>query len=482
MEVAVNTVYVSFNCMPDNESREKRLPIKRMAVLIFFGLLMGFSHNSSPAPFIASMIEYFNLDPVTDQYLINLSLSIMFATTIPAALIGTWFEQKIGTRRLFSLAMLFVSAGILIVFMSSAGYGVYLSGRLVYGFGFGLMLPTMGSAAMKWFRPGGRRIMTTLNGLLPLLGAVLSFTLFPMAGSAYGGGEGFSTGWIFGHGFSGFIAAAVLIVWIFSVRKGIDSIDIAAEEEKERSAGEAKGGRSGMAAKGAPEASGGNVLLWNMKTNQIRCLTVCFSCEFMMYMYIATILPVWLIHAAGMAETSATFWAAVAFPVFGVIGVFLGGVLTNWLGRRRPVIIVCQVLKLVGILTASLGSGLSPGFILFGMALFGLGNGGWMPVMYIVPTEIPGASASRVAAGYSFINVCGWLTGMIGPVVGGLIATALIISSGIADESAGLAFGYKWSNLILGLFHIIAIIAAFKLKETGPKGGEAAHERMIDIA
>ncbi|MGI5892378.1 MAG: MFS transporter [Bacillota bacterium] len=451
----MNKTSSSFGKLLDEKLKDKRFPIAIITFLMILGVAMSFSHNSSPAPFIPSMIGYFNLDPVMDQSLINLSMSIMFISTIPATFIGTYWEQKLGTRRLFTLAMLFTCVGVLMVFLSSLGYGVFLTGRVIYGFGFGLALPFLGSAIMSWFRPRGRQIMTTLNGIFPLLGALLSYTFFPILGGAYGGAEGLSSGWIFGYGFSGFIVLAVIVIWIITVRKDVDKINIAAEEEKF------------LGIKQHQEKEKQNVVLWALKTNQIRCIIACFMCDFMMYMYIATVLPIWLINAGGMSEVMANTWTAIAFPVFGVIGVTLGGILTNVLGKRKPIVLFCQVLKLIGIIVATLGSDISTFYIIFGVALFGLGNGGWMSAMYIIPTEIPGTNASKVAASYSVFNSLGFVAGLIMPVVGGVIATNLIGSSGITNEAAQLAYGYKWSVLILGLFHIIAIISAIKLKETG---------------
>ncbi|MGI5891852.1 MAG: MFS transporter [Bacillota bacterium] len=439
-----------FDKLLDQKLKGKKFPISLMAALIVIGLLISYSHNSSPAPFMASIFEYFAMNPTTDQALANLSMSLFLLITIPATFIGTGLEQKIGTRNLFTIAMLLNTAGILIVFLSPAGYGMYLVGRAIYGFGFGLAIPALGSAIMRWYRPKSRRIMTTLNGMFPLFGALISFTLFPAIAQS-------ADNWIFGHGFSGFITLAVLIIWLVAVRKDVDNIDIATEEEKY------------LGIVQTEEKI--NVVKWALGTNQVRCILIAFICDFTMYMYIATVLPLWLMTAGGMDELTAGTWAAIAFPAFGVIGVILGGIIINVTGKRKPVIVVCQFLKLIGVLIACLGADVSVSAIIFGIALFGLGNGGWMPPMFLVPTEIPGTSASKVAASYSVFMSAGFAAGFIMPVVGGLIATSLIagvVANGVTDEVVQLAYGYKWSVLILGFSHILAIIAAFALKETGP--------------
>jgi MFS family permease len=434
----------------------KYLPAGLIAVLLLVGGTIGYAHNTTPAPFMPSIISFFGLDAVLDQSVINLSMSIIFATTVPGNYLGTWLEQKIGARHLFSLAMIIMAIGVLFVFVPSNKYGIFLAGRVIYGLGFGFSIPAFGSAFMKWFRPKGRQLMVTLNGLLPLLGALVSYAWLPIVGAAYGGEAGMEAGWNFGYGFTGFILVAVLAIWLIFMRKSADNIDIAAEEERFLGTTEADTGKKE------------NVFAWPFIRQETRFMLICFICDFMMYMYIATVLPLWLMSAGGMGEVQANFWAAIAFPLFGVVGVILGGVITNATGRRQPVIFWCQVIKLAGIVLACFTADFSAFGIIIGMALFGLGNGGWMSPFFLVPTEMKGTSASKVAASYATLMSCGYVAGLIMPVVGGLLATNLIEASTIVGENAQLAYGYKWSMLILGLFHIIAIIFAAKLNETGP--------------
>ena len=447
------TKNVTFDQVLDEKLKGKRFPIALMATLIIVGLLISYSHNSSPAPFIPYFFDFFQLDPIQDLGLINASMSVFLIITIPFTFIGTALEMKIGTRKLFTIAMLLNTIGILMVFASSGGsYGAYMAGRVIYGAGFGLAIPALGSAIMKWYRPKRRTFMTTLNGMFPLLGALIGYVVFPAVGQSV-------DNWIFGHGFSGFITLAVLIIWIIAVRKDVDTIDIASDEEEYFQV--------------VHPNEIGNPIKWAFGTNQIRCLIVAFFCDFMMYMYVATILPTWLMYSGGMDEMTATTWAAIAFPAFGVIGVIIGGVLTNVLGKRKPIILFCQCLKLVGILVAALTvDTLGATGIILGIALFGLGNGGWMSPMFVVPTETPGTSASKVGAAYSVFMSFGFAAGFIFPIIGGLLATSfansLTASTGITDTAILGAYGFKWSIFIFGLIHIIAIIAAIALKETGP--------------
>lgn len=94
-----------------------------------------------------------------------------------------------------------------------------------------------------------------------------------------------------------------------------------------------------------------------------------------------------------------------------------------------------------------------------------------MPPLFIIPTELKGTNASRTAAGFSMFNFFGWTAGCIFPAVGGAIATAVITGNAEImkqSQDVQLAYGYKWSMLVVGLIHIVAIIFALILRETGP--------------
>ncbi|MDR0519023.1 MAG: MFS transporter [Clostridiales Family XIII bacterium] len=461
MMETLNNSKPNLNLALDEYLKGRKLPAGLIAAMLLIGSLIGFAHNTSPAPFIPQMIDFFGLDSVRDQPLINASMSVIFASTVPASLFAAAIESRIGTRVLFTLAMLVTAIGVLMVFIPSDSYTLFLAGRIIYGVGFGFNIPALGSAFMKWFRPKGRQLMVTMNGVLPLLGALVSYAGLPIIGAAAGGDGGMSAGWQMGYGFTGFIVVVVFVVWFVGVRKNVDDINIAVEEERILGADSSEQG-----------ARNENPFKWAFKTNQIKCLLIAFICDFCMYMYIATIMPIWLINAGGMDEITANLWTAIAFPVFGVAGTIIGGVVMNVSGRRKPIIVLCQVIKLVGFIIACMGADSGSVWIIAGIALFGLGNGGWMPPLFLMPTEIRGSDSSKVATSYSILMSSGYIMGLISPILGGALSNGLIDASGITGETMQLAYGLKWSVFYLGLGHIVAIIASLKLKETGAKAGE----------
>jgi MFS family permease len=260
-------------------------------------------------------------------------------------------------------------------------------------------------------------------------------------------------GWQFGAAFSGYIFLVLLIIWIVAVRKDVDSINRAETEATVLDIKEAK------------ETS---IFGWLVKIREVRLIMITFACDFAMYAYLATILPYWLMSAGGLTEPEAGVWAAIAFPLFGVIGVALGGFATNLLGKRKPVIVACQIIKLVGLMMACLLVDQSFYFIIIGTILFGIGNGGWMPPMFIIPTELPGTNSARVGGGFSLFLSTGYVFGFIAPIIGGVLTTAFARSSGFVNEVDLINYGYKWSFFVLSLSHILAVVTSVMLKETGP--------------
>jgi MFS family permease len=436
----------------DEAVKGRRFPLALMTIILCIGACIAFAHNTTPAPFFDTLYQFYSMDPVRDQAAMNLSLSIVFPFFIAFSLFGTMLERKIGTRNMLTLFMLIVSIGVLLTFVSST-YVMYLVSRCIFGIGFGLHIPTFGSAIAKWYRPKAREFMTALYGVFPLLGALVCYATFPVVAEIAGS-------WQMGAAYTGIISLVAVIIWIAVVRKDVDDINLT----------ETQNIATGMIEEADVK---GSIFGWLLKQREMKSIMVTFACDFTVYAYIATILPLWLmVSGDGMSVVKANTWAAIAFPMFGVIGVIIGATTTTKLGLRKPVIVTCQVVKLLGCMIAALFCDQGVQFVIIGAALFGLGNGGWMSAMFLVPTELKGTNSSRVAGGWSIILSVGYVFGFIMPVIGGALATAFALKLEATGVNVGTnalqAYGFKWSFFILGLSHVIAIIAASTLRETGP--------------
>lgn len=411
-----------------------------MTILIVVGILFAYVNQFSPAPFIPSIAETFGIDVVTGQAQINFSISVMFICAVISAMIGGTVERKIGTRNLYVWTLGFMIAGMLLTTIAT-NFSIFFSGRVLYGLGFGLSIPFIGSAIMKWYDPKQREHMNTVNGMFPFVGTVISFGFLIYIAQWLGGS------WQYALGAISLPMIIVLILWPLMIDKsasGIVPADCEVEEEQEK---------------------GLYINLW--KRRSMKLLSTIFICDFTCYAYVGAILPMLLMNS-GMMEGQAGFWAAVAFPGFGIAGCLFGGIVNSTSGKRRPTMAVGQLLKFIGIVVVSFAGSMSVWWIVVGAALFGLGNSMWMPGFYMVAMELEDMTPTRVGAAFAMMTSAGFIAGTISPPLGGWISQLLIVASSITEQAAQLAYGMTWSLFIFGFLNLIGFVCVLMLKETGP--------------
>lgn len=411
----------------------KKLPLVTALAVVSIGI--AYILQMAPSPILGVLREGYHLGG--NDALLNLCVSIIHPMTICASLLGGRLEGRLGTRRLFTWALAFLAAGTLLNFAAGT-YLLFLAGRVLFSVGFGLAIPFIGSAIMNWYGEGGRARMNTLNGMFPFIGTVISFSIMLPLTRALGGS------WRVALGIWGVGLLALLALWTALVRER----DLPAPTL------------------GAPEERGVYGLL--LRHRDIRLLCWIFVLDFFCYSYIVVLLPTFLAEAGGMGENQAGVWAALAFPAVGLAGGALGGLLMSATGMRKPILAAGQVLKLLGILVLTLGIGLSVWLGIAGAAIFGLGNGMWMPVMYAMPMEMEEMTPSRVGAAFALISSCGFAAGFVSPVLGGWLTTALAAAAPAADPVAAHVFGLKWSLFAFGFTNLLSFLISLRLRDTAP--------------
>lgn len=407
-------------------------------LLIIIGLLISYLEQMAPAPLLGTLRDYFNIG--NNDALLNLSISIMYPPIIAASIVGGVIEQKVGTKNLFTLSMLFVAIGVLINYVS-VNYTIYLAGRLLYGIGFGLGIPFIGSAIMKWYTPKQREVMNTINGLFPFVGTVMSFGLLVPIYML------FNKSWKNAIGIWGFVIVIILVLWIivFYEKKTNTVKKKAVKEEYEKNM---------------------YINLWKRRNIKLLCIT--FVCDFFCYSYMSVILPTFISETGHMSEALAGFWSAIAFPAMGIIGAMIGGILIANTGKRKPTMALGQILEVIGISFAALGSSISIWCTIVGVSIFGLGNSIWMPGAYTVPMELEKMNSNRVGAAFALITSCGFVAGFVSPIFGGMLTNMFMSISNISNPIQSHAFGLKWSMFLFGFINLIGFISVTLMKETGP--------------
>lgn len=405
---------------------------RKMATGLIISIMLASSINQmSPSPILMYLGEEYGV--AGNDALMNLAISIIFPTLIIGCLLGGIIEKKVGTKALMTMTGFLASLGLLINFVSY-NYGIFLLGRAIYGLGFGLGIPFMGSSLMKWYSGRGREMMTTVNSLFPFAGTVLCYLFMARLYHL------FSDNVRLTFGIWGILLAALTICWILFIK-----------EPEETSGEESDGGDVDFA-----------IYAELMKNKTLRLLSITFVCDFACYSYMATVLPTYLMEVGNMKEAEAALWSAIAFPAAGIVGCFSAGIVNTVLGNKRFPLIAGQLLKLAGISTMTLMGGLGPVALVVGTVLFGLGNSFWMPSFYGIPTELPGMNGSLVAASFSLCNSCGFVMGFVVPVAGGLI-TGLF---------ANHALGLTTSLMVFNVLNIVGFIQALRVpKDYQERGG-----------
>ena len=405
------------------------------AVLIL-GILICYLHEMSPSALMGLLRAEFGLEG--NDMLMNLRVSIVFPMIILGSLWGSALERRLGTYHLFTLAMAFATVGLLGNLLAGS-YPVFLVLRAVYALGFGLSIPFIGSAIMKWYPPARRDAMTTVDGMFPFLSTLLSFAvLVPLSNLFHGS-------WRMALAVWGVITLILLVLWLTALKEPVHQ----------------PSPRSSEASPGT-----GSALSDLLRRRPIRMLSIIFVCDFFCYSYLATILPTFLYEISDLSESTANLLAAVAFPLLGLLGCLCGGALMARLPRRRPILAAGQLLKIAGMLLAVLAAGHSLPVTVAGVGLFGFGNGLWMPVMFRIPTELPGMDSGRVAAAFSMMMSIGYVSGFIAPLLGGALCDLLAVRSGLAGTAAHVA-GLKQSLLLFSVFNLAALLCALRTPETG---------------
>ncbi|MCO6451466.1 MAG: MFS transporter [Caldilineales bacterium] len=148
------------------------------------------------------------------------------------------------------------------------------------------------------------------------------------------------------------------------------------------------------------------------------------------------------------------------FSFFGIIGGIIGGVLTDRFGRRKPIIFG---------LVASAGSMLTLGFVdefwmLFPLAvIIGLLSDVAGPAHQAMIADI--LPEKQRAEGFGVMRVVGNLTWIIGPTIGGFVATRSYLALFIADAVISC---------------IVAVLFYFLISETKPEStAEEASESFL---
>ena len=404
---------------------------------IVLGILFSYVMQQAPSPVLLEIQDYYGI--VNNDTLLNLCVSIIYASIVMACLVGAKVEQKIGLKRLFIWTMALMIVGGAMSMLASA-YLVLVVGRFIWGFGFGLGIQFIGSAIMEYYSPVAREKMNTLNGMFPFIGTVICFLLMSPLSKAMGGFKPALAIWVIPM-------IIAMVIWIVTINDENMPHWVEKAESEE------------------PEFQGSVIKnLWSRKPIRLLCIT--FVCDFCCYSYVAVIVPTLFFEGTEMSMDTAGLMAAIAFPLFGLVGSGLGGIILNRTGLRKSTLVAGQIIKFVGLTLATLFIA-NPVCLVAGICLFGLGNGIWMPAFYCVPMDLENMTSNLAGAAFAYMSAFGMAAGFFAPTIGGAITDSLRASFGGNDPLAAHVHGLRWSLFIFGCMNLISTVCMLIYKETG---------------
>jgi cyanate permease len=342
---------------------------------------------------------------------------------------GSYFLDRFGPKKTLSIALCVMIAGTLLI-MISKSYAILFTGRLITGVGIGLSSVLPAAFYSMWFPSREKPFINSMHNAF-LAGAqtvayMVVIPIFIAVGS-----------WQMTLGSFGFLALAITALFEVFGRDNDAVLETKAREKE--TAPDVSGKRqSGLGAA--------------IKHKEIILLAVSTICALWTYVSFNTYLPAYLQEARGMDKAAASFMTGFA-PLIGIGGALAGGFLIGISGRRKPFLILCYAMVLLG----ALGILFVPtGPLLYVcIGVMGFGNASWGPIFMTIPMDLKGSTPSLVGASIAICSGIG--QGMT--FVASMLFNAFVLTFGLGN-----------SLLIYAMPVIVSIICGILMPETGPKG------------
>ena len=426
------------------QQKSEKTRIILLSIPILLGILVGYIFQFCPTPLMSRIAQTFSLlrpDGTLDLINLNISESIIFPFIIISSIFGVIIDQKIKTRRMYTLTLALLATGMVLSGLAPS-FIIFLIGRAIYGIGYGLSVVFIGSAVVQWYNNKHGEFMFTINGLFPFIGTALAFSLLVPLSIILG------DSWSNALLALGLLCALMLIYWIFVSKKIVKRVNKEEDHEKLK-----------------------DIYKFLFKNRTIKLLSVAFFSDFFFFAFISSILVVFFQTKGNMSDAFAGLWAAIAFPGISFFGGIFTGIVMMKTGRKKPSMFSAQFLKLFGVLVMFAGAMTSIIPVMIGGIFFyGIGDGMLPPAMYSLIAEQKNMTPSRVGAGFSLVLSCGFIAGVISPIFGAWINNIIIDGSGISDPIAAQAHGLTWGLFLIGIVScIICIIFVGLIKEDTAK-------------
>jgi cyanate permease len=369
----------------------------------------------APAPLLHPIINDLGIDLGNA----GLIISIIALCIAIFSLAGAVVAERLGALRSLIIGLWMLAIGGVL-----SGYApnfiLLLGCRVLEGIGFGLLIAPPATLVMQWFSESEWPYMNTLNAVAPFLGLTAAFAV---TGPVY---LMLGKNWRSVLLVYGLFVAAIAILWTVLGRTHSSQ------------------------AHGAGHTAEAGVMGEVLAMRNIRVIAVGLFSGMWVFQLYSAFLPEFFETVRGMSLEHAGGLTAL-IPFTGVFAAAGAGVLTGWIGLRRPFMYPMQVLFAVGCLGAV--SFTSVGAIRVSLILIGIGSSALLPTLFTLVMELPGMTPTKAGTGLGVIWAAGYAGAFLSPVICGAIAARV----GLATVMQG--------SLV---FALVAIGAFYRVPETGP--------------
>jgi sugar phosphate permease len=406
-------------------------------VLVVLAYMLSFFHRMVPATIAADLQQTFATSAAT---LGGIAATYFYVYTIMQIPTGILVDT-LGARRILTLGGIIAGAGSLLFGLADS-VTVLAIGRLLVGLGVSVTFIAMLKLHATWFHD---RHFGTVTGLSILLGNIGSLgAAAPLAWALT------TTSWRSVFEAIGVVSLVLGVLTWFVVRNSPTAAGLPSMRALDGKA------------EHPPHDGHWRNGLWTVIRN--RASWPAFWLNFGLagsYFAFAGLWAVpYLQTAYGMTRIDAAGYTTLLLAGFAV-GALLIGMLSDVFGRRRPVVLVAAFLYLACWLPLLLRLPLTSLAMLSLFFVMGLGAScftlSWACVKEVNPHALSGMATSLANTG-AFLG-----TGILQPLVGRVIDTALVTRAAPAISEGG---DYQAGMWLLFLFAVFGSVAALRLRET----------------
>jgi len=340
------------------------------------------------------------------------AVSAFFWIYAPVQLVVGWLCDRFSVYRLIALGVIVWAASTLMMGFVG-GFISLLVLRVLLGVGESIIFPGSGKIIARHVPPEGRGLANAW--------CAAGIALGPAVGTLAGGMILANHGWraIF------IVFGLATLIWLLPWKRVVDALPIVADGEADRAVPIGRlTGRWSLWAMGVGHAAGN------------------FS-----FYFLLAFLPLYLVQQRGLTITQMTLLATLGYAVQAAAAFALGHWSDRWTKSGRPEAAIRRAMLIAGQLLAAgciLGIAITDSIAVIGLllCLAGVASASLSMNLYSVAQMFAGPRAAGTWIGIQ--NALGNISGIVGPVISGVLIDRSGYNSAFYLAAAVAAFGGVW--------------------------------------